>query len=170
MAISDEMLGQFSRLEPAEPKRITRSIPLENNMVMDQTSHDGGMTWTDVGESYSRFKPDRETGESFTGESFSGFKEEERSIISKAQSLMEAGSTPREIMDWISRLPVPHRLVEKLVPIIFKMFDLGGSGEALMSPAEGQFGGSPHSGGPFWRQYNQGGIVSLRHLTRPLGI
>ena len=42
--------------------------------------------------------------------------------------------------------------------------------EPLMSTAEGQFGGSPHSGGPFWRQYNQGGIVSLRHLTRPLGI
>ena len=42
--------------------------------------------------------------------------------------------------------------------------------ESIMSPDEGQFGGSPHSGGPFWRQYNQGGIVSLRHLTRPLGI
>ena len=42
--------------------------------------------------------------------------------------------------------------------------------EPLMSTAEGQFGGSPHSGGPFWNQYNQGGIVSLRHLMRPLGI
>ena len=40
----------------------------------------------------------------------------------------------------------------------------------LMSTAKGQFGGSPHGEGPFWRQYNQGGIVSLRRLTRPLGI
>ena len=45
----------------------------------------------------------------------------------------------------------------------------GESGSALMSPAEGQFGGSPHGEGPFWNQYNQGGIVSLRRLTRPLG-
>ena len=42
--------------------------------------------------------------------------------------------------------------------------------EPLMSTAEGQFGGSPHGEGPFWNQYNQGGIVSLRHLTRPIGI
>ena len=45
----------------------------------------------------------------------------------------------------------------------------GESGSALMSPAEGQFGGSPHGEGPFWNQYNQCGIVSLRRLTRPLG-
>ena len=156
MAISDEMLGQFGRFEPAEQKRITRSIPLENNMMRDQTSYDGGMTWTDVGESYSRFKPDKETGESFTGESFSRFNEDDRRLIIKMLR-----TAPAELKDTVSKLFAAGTPVKEIYNFVRK---------ALMSPAEGQFGGSPHSEGPFWRQYNQGGIVSLRHLTRPLGI
>ena len=166
MAISDEMLGQFGRLEPAEPKRITRSIPIGDNMVRDQTSMDGGMTWTSLGEPYSRFKPDRETGESFTGESFSRFNEDDRRLIIKMLR-----TAPAELKDTVSKLFAAGTPVKEIYNFVRKaLMSPGGSGEALMSPAEGQFGGSPHGEGPFWRQYNQGGIVSLRHLTRPLGI
>jgi len=156
MAISDEMLGQFGRLEPAEPKRITRSIPIGDDMVVDQTSMDGGMTWEQVGEPYTRFNPDRETGESFTGESFSRFNEDDRRLIIKMLR-----TAPAELKDTVSKLFAAGTPVKEIYNFVRK---------ALMSTAEGQFGGSPHSEGPFWNQYNQGGIVSLRHLTRPLGI
>ena len=90
---------------------------------------------------------------------------------------MESGDP--QIKDMIGNLlsaGLPIRDVLEQVQRYMQEGDVGGkiaageSGSALMSPAEGQFGGSPHSEGPFWREYNQGGIVSLRHLTRPLGI
>jgi len=90
---------------------------------------------------------------------------------------MESGDP--QIKDMIGNLlsaGLPIRDVLEQVQRYMQEGDVGGriaageSGSALMSTAEGQFGGSPHSGGPFWRQYNQGGIVSLRHLIRPLGI
>ena len=90
---------------------------------------------------------------------------------------MESGDS--QIKDMIGNLlsaGLPIRDVLEQVQRYMQEGDVGGkiaageSGSALMSPAEGQFGGSPHSEGPFSRQFNQGGIVSLRHLTRPLGI
>ena len=42
--------------------------------------------------------------------------------------------------------------------------------ESIMSLDEGRFEGSPHSEGPYFRKFNKGGIVSLKHLTRPLKV
>ena len=43
-------------------KYETREVPVEGNMVQMQESYDGGLTWKDFGEPYSRFKPsDKET-------------------------------------------------------------------------------------------------------------
>ena len=73
-----------------------------------------------------------------------------------------------EFRELINRLIAAGVSREEVLKIIQSRMDAM-TAEPLMSTAEGQFGGSPHSGGPFWRQYNQGGIVSLRHLMRPLG-
>ena len=70
-------------------------------------------------------------------------------------------TAPAELKDMVGKLITAGAPAQEIYDFVRK---------ALMSPAEGQFGGSPHSEGPFWREYNQGGIVSLRHLTRPLGI
>ena len=169
MALSDKMLGQFGRLEPAEPKLITREIPIGDNMVTTQTSIDGGMTWTDVGKPYPRFKPDKETGERIFGEGASRLSEPEREIASKVLSLLNAGSTPMEVMDWVSSLAMPHKMMRKIAPMLSRLIEQT-TGKNIMSPAEGRFEGSPHSEGPFWRQFNKGGIVSLKHLTRPLKV
>ena len=82
--------------------------------------------------------------------------------------LLSSGTPTGKILEIMSAISPMGQ--HKLMKLIGEMISAGASGSALMSPAEGQFGGSPHSEGPFWRQYNQGGIVSLRHLTRPLGI
>ena len=71
----------------------------------------------------------------------------------------------RELIDRLIAMGVPR---EEVLKIIQSRMDAM-TADPLMSTAEGQFGGSPHGEGPFWRQYNQGGIVSLRRLTRPLG-
>ena len=43
-------------------KYETREVPVEGNMIQMQESYDGGLTWKDFGEPYSRFKPsDKET-------------------------------------------------------------------------------------------------------------
>lgn len=51
---------QFSPL--AEPKDAGKAItiqkPLENNMIQDQISYDGGKTFTNFGNPYPRFKPE----------------------------------------------------------------------------------------------------------------
>ena len=72
----------------------------------------------------------------------------------------------RELIDRLIAMGVPR---EEVLKIIQSRMDAM-TAEPLMSTAEGHFSGSPHSEGPFWNQYNQGGIVSLRHLTRPIGI
>ena len=72
----------------------------------------------------------------------------------------------RELIDRLITMGVPR---EEVLKIIQSRMDAM-TADPLMSTAKGQFGGSPHGEGPFWRQYNQGGIVSLRRLTRPLGI
>ena len=72
----------------------------------------------------------------------------------------------RELIDRLIAMGVPKAEVLKIIQSRMDAM----TAEPLMSTAEGQFGGSPHGEGPFWNQYNQGGIVSLRRLTRPLGI
>ena len=71
----------------------------------------------------------------------------------------------RELIDRLIAMGVPKAEVLKIIQSRMDAM----TADPLMSTAEGQFGGSPHGEGPFWNQYNQGGIVSLRRLTRPLG-
>ena len=101
---------------------------------------------------------------------------EQRQVLGLSGNLNRAelnqlqGSEPKtEFEILIGQLIAAGVPREEVLRIIQSRMDAMNA-EPLMSTAEGQFGGSPHSGGPFWRQYNQGGIVSLRHLTRPLGI
>ena len=76
------------------------------------------------------------------------------------------GGSFRELINRLIDMGIPR---EEVLKIIQSRMDAM-TAEPLMSTAEGHFSGSPHSEGPFWNQYNQGGIVSLRHLTRPIGI
>ena len=79
--------------------------------------------------------------------------------------IMESGNP--QIKDMISSLMsagVPIRDIVKQVQQYIQ------NPKSIMSSAEGRFEGSPHSEGPFWRQFNKGGIVSLKHLTRPLKV
>ena len=45
-----------------EPKYETRDKSAKDNMVQKQESFDGGLTWKNLGEPYSRWKPSDETG------------------------------------------------------------------------------------------------------------
>jgi len=79
--------------------------------------------------------------------------------------IMESGDTTlRDMISSLSAAGVPIRDIVKQVQQYIQ------NPKSIMSSAEGRFEGSPHSEGPFWRQFNKGGIVSLKHLTRPLKV
>ena len=63
----------------AETKRISREVIITGDKVQLQSSVDGGKTWKNVGEPYSRWKP----GKDLTGEMAGRLSESEREIISK---------------------------------------------------------------------------------------
>jgi len=79
--------------------------------------------------------------------------------------IMESGDPQiKEMIGSLVAAGVPMRDIVKQVQQYMQ------NPKSMMSSAEGRFEGSPHSEGPFWRQFNKGGIVSLKHLTRPLKI
>ena len=80
------------------------------------------------------------------------------------QSLMDSGDP--QIREMISSLMSAGVPIEDIVKQVQQYIQ---NPESIMSPDEGRFEGSPHSEGPYFRKFNKGGIVSLKHLTRPLG-
>ena len=77
---------------------------------------------------------------------------------------MESGSPViRNMVGSLLSAGVPMRDIVKQVQQYMQ------NPSSIMSSDEGRFEGSPHSEGPYFRKFNKGGIVSLKHLTRPLG-
>ena len=78
---------------------------------------------------------------------------------------MESGSPViRNMVGSLLSAGVPMRDIVKQVQQYMQ------NPSSIMSSDEGRFEGSPHSEGPYFRKFNKGGIVSLKHLTRPLKV
>ena len=81
------------------------------------------------------------------------------------ERIMNSGDTRlRDMIGTLMSAGVPMRDVVKQVQNYIN------NPESIMSPDEGRFEASPHSEGPYFRKFNKGGIVSLKHLTRPLKV
>ena len=160
MALSDRFL-QRSNQSPSSYK--------EYLMTTDDPTPEGYSGFLDTGRFVSGNLNRTEMDSLRESEPGTGISSEFRELINR---LIAAGVPREEILKIIqSRMDSMTTLSPGNLnrTEIGALTAAGESGSALMSPAEGQFGGSPHGEGPFWNQYNQGGIVSLRRLTRPLG-
>ena len=80
------------------------------------------------------------------------------------QSLMDSGDP--QIREMISSLMSAGVPIEDIVKQVQQYIQ---NSESIMSPDKGTFEPRPHSEGSYFRKFNKGGIVSLKHLTRPLG-
>ena len=174
MAISDKYLpGNLNQAEMDTVKGIPMSI--FNNLTNEEKARvlglSGNLNKTEMDLALENL-PISERQRLAEARANASITEQESSVGSFAEiksligRLMAAGASREEITAAIQNLTRGNLNRAEIGELIAA----GESGSALMSTAEGQFGGSPHSGGPFWRQYNQGGIVSLRRLTRPIGI
>jgi hypothetical protein len=81
------------------------------------------------------------------------------------ESMMNSGDTRlRDMIGTLMSARVP------IIDVVKQVQNYINNPESIMSPDEGRFEASPHSEGPYFRKFNKGGIVSLKHLTRPLKV
>tara|TARA_R100000808_G_C2096597_1_gene115112 strand:- start:279 stop:710 length:432 start_codon:yes stop_codon:yes gene_type:complete len=143
MALSDKLLPR---------NNPSTSGYQEYLMTTDNPTNEG------YAEFLQRSQTDRLSGNLNTAES----RMFEQQII---KNFMESGdSTIRDMVGTLLSAGAPMRAI---IEQVRRYMD---NPESIMSPDEGRFEASPHSEGPYFRKFNKGGIVSLKHLTRPLKV